>query len=406
MINPSIDFPVMESPPKYTLRPYQQKAVDAAKNYLTDPKQVKPVLLVMPTGSGKSLILTEIAQRLDAPLIIFQPTKEILEQNLNKLNEYNTFGVTVYSASMNQKEIGDITLATIGSVYRNPGAFKVFKYIIIDECDNVNPKGGMYKTFLDVVGEKVIGLTATPIRMNTDGFGGTMMKFITRTQPKVFSKVIHVTQTKELFDQGYLAKTEYFPIKGFTRSEIKLNSTGADYDEPSERQYYDKTHFSEKIIKVVNRLLEIGKTRILIFTKFVEEARELSEKLGSVAAIVNCEMKSSERSAIIKGFKSGDIKVVLNVGILTVGFDYPELEVVLIARPTRSLRLFYQMVGRCLRPHPSKEKAMVVDMCGNIEIFGKIEDMKLVEDGGSNLWCIVSNGKKLTNVYLDSIMRD
>jgi len=389
----------------YILRDYQQKAVDSAKRYLLDKSQKKPVLLILPTGSGKSLVIAEIARAVDAPLIVFQPTKEILEQNYNKMMDYGIMGVTIYSASMRSKEIGNITLATIGSVYKKPEDFKCFKYIIIDEAHLVNSHGGMYKTFIDTVGEKLIGLTATPYRLSHDGFGGSILKFLTRTNPRIFSKVIHVTQTRELSDKGFFCKTEYFSINGFNRSEILLNSTGADYREDSERTYYDKTKFNKKILKVIKRLLEIGKTRILVFTKFVEEARELSEQLGDVSAMVNGEMKAKERDAIIKGFREGRIKVVTNVGVLTVGFDYPELEVVVIARPTRSLTLFYQMLGRCVRPHPNKDKAMIVDMCGNYEIFGRVEDMQLVEFN-DNIWYVMSKGRKLTNVYLGEIMKN
>jgi DNA repair protein RadD len=389
----------------YVLRDYQQKAVDAAKRYLTDKNQKKPVLMILPTGSGKSLVIAEIARVVDAPLIVFQPTKEILEQNYNKMMDYGIMGVTIYSASMRSKEIGNITLATIGSVYKKPEDFKHFKYIIIDEAHLVNAHGGMYKTFINTVGEKLIGLTATPYRLSHDGFGGSILKFLTRTNPRVFSKVIHVTQTEELSKLGFFCKTEYFPINGFNRAEIQLNSTGADYIEESERTYYDKTEFNKRILKVINRLLAIGKTRILVFTKFVAEAQGLSEQLGDIAAMVNGEMKTKERDAIIKGFREGRINVVANVGVLTVGFDYPELEVVLIARPTRSLTLFYQMLGRCVRPHPNKEKAMIVDMCGNYEIFGRVEDMRLVEFN-DNLWYVMSKGRKLTNVYLSEIMKD
>jgi hypothetical protein len=94
----------------------------------------------MPTGSGKSLIIASIAEQIDAPLIVFQPTKEILEQNYNKMMDYGIMGVTIYSASMRQKQIGNITLATIGSVYKKPEDFKSFKYVIVDECF---PKGTM-----------------------------------------------------------------------------------------------------------------------------------------------------------------------------------------------------------------------------------------------------------------------
>lgn len=392
----------------YILRPYQQEAVDAAKRYLLDKYQKKPVLIVAPTGCGKSLIISNIAQNLDAPLLVFQPTKEILVQNYNKMIDYNIQGVTVYSASMNRKEIGNITLATIGSVYKKPEYFTQFKYIVVDEGDLVNAKGGIYKGFFETVGEKIIGLTATPYRLSHDGYGGSIMKFLTRTNPRIYSRVLHVTQTRELLEQGYLAKTDYFPINGFVRSAIKLNSTGADYDEPSERQYYDKTSFDKRIIKVVKRLLDIGKTRILVFTKFVHEAQTLSEELGEVASVVHGEMPAKERDEIIKNFRAGKIKVVTNCAVLTAGFDYPELEVVVVARPTRSLRLWYQMTGRVVRPDlsdPTKTK-MVVDMCNNYEIYGGISDMEIVERGGENLWCVMSKGKQLTNKYLNEIMRD
>jgi len=138
---------------KYILRDYQIDAVSAAKRYLMDSRAKKPALIVMPTGSGKSLIIASLAQQIDAPLIVFQPTKEILEQNYNKMMEYGIMGVTIYSASMNRKEIGNITLATIGSVYKKPEDFKCFKYIIMDEAHLCNAQGGMYKEFLRLWGK-------------------------------------------------------------------------------------------------------------------------------------------------------------------------------------------------------------------------------------------------------------
>lgn len=388
----------------YNLRPYQEEAVSAAVRYLNDPRQKKPSIVVMPTGSGKSLIISSIAEKVDAPLLVFQPTKEILEQNYNKMMDYGIYGVTIYSASCNQKQIGNITLATIGSVYKKPEDFKHFKYVLMDECHLCNAKGGMYKDFYQTIGGKWIGLTATPYRLHHNSFGSEL-RFLTRTNPRVFSKVIHVTQTKDLSLQGYFCKTEYYSIKGFNRKEIKLNSTGFDYVESSEREYYTKHEFNKSVLDVVKRLLKAGKKRILVFTKFVTEAQTLAEDLGSEAAMVSGDMKTKDRDAVIKGFKSGQIKVVANVGVLTTGFDYPELECVVIARPTRSLTLYYQMMGRCVRPHPSKQAAWIIDMCGNYEIFGKMEDMRLVEQN-DNIWSVVSNGRHLTNVYLDQIMQD
>lgn len=402
--SPSTTRENLGSNTKYILRDYQEEAVNAAKRYLLDKSQKKPALIVMPTGSGKSLIIASIAEQIDAPLIVFQPTKEILEQNYNKMMDYGIMGVTIYSASCNRKEIGNITLATIGSIKNHPEDFMHFKYILMDEAHLCNAKGGMYKEFFDLVHGKWIGLTATPYRLAHNSFGSTL-RFLTRTNPRVFSKVIHVTQTKELSLKGYFCKTEYYQIKGFNRSEIKLNSTGADYDEPSERQYYTKHEFNKSVLDVVRRLLKAGKSHILVFTKFVAEAQALAEELGDIAAMVNGEMKTKERDSTIKGFRSGQIKVVANVGVLTLGYDHPELECVVIARPTRSLTLYYQMMGRAVRPHPNKESAWIIDMCGNYEIFGKMEDMALVEYN-DNIWCVVSKGRQLTNVYLDEIMKD
>jgi DNA repair protein RadD len=386
----------------YTLRGYQQDAVDSTMDYLSDKKAKKPALIVMPTGSGKAHIIASIAEMVKAPLLVFQPTREILQQNYNKMMDYGIMGVTIFSASMNRKEIGNITLATIGSTHRVPHLFKEFKHVIVDESHLISANSGMYKTFLEDVGDKVIGLTATPYRLSHDGYGGTIVKFLTRTNPRFFSKVIHVTQTKFLSENGFFAKTEYFSIEGFERGKIKINSTGADYIEESERAYYDKISFHNNIIDMVQRVRKAGKKRILVFTKFVEEAIELSKQLGDKCAYVSGDLDTKIRADIIKKFKAGDIEVVCNVGVLTTGFDYPELEVAILARPTRSLGLYYQMIGRICRPHPLKEEAWVIDLCGNFRAFGRVEDLDIVEQK-PNIWQVVSNGRHLTNVYLNDI---
>lgn len=84
--------------------------------------------------------------------------------------------------------------------------------------------------------------------------------------------------------------------------------------------------------------------------------------------------------------------------MITTGFDYPELDTIVMARPTMSLALWYQIVGRAIRPHPSKEAGWVVDLCGNIRRFGEVKDLRLV-DGGNGKWAVYSNDRQLTNVY-------
>lgn len=118
---------------KFQLRDYQQNASNAAIAHYK-LKNGKNYLMVLPTGAGKSLIIADIAARLNEPLLVFQPNKEILEQNFAKLQTYGIFDAGCYSASVKRKDINRITFATIGSVYNHMEDFKHFRYILIDEC--------------------------------------------------------------------------------------------------------------------------------------------------------------------------------------------------------------------------------------------------------------------------------
>ena len=101
-------------------------------------------------------------------------------------------------------------------------------------------------------------------------------------------------------------------------------------------------------------------------------------------------------AVLLQGFKDGRIKVVANVGVLTTGFDYPELDTIVLARPTKSLSLYYQMVGRVIRPCQGKE-GWVVDLSGNFRRFGRVEELR-IEQPEKGKWCIMSRGRQLTNV--------
>jgi DNA repair protein RadD len=385
------------------LRDYQVDAVNAGVQYFQSGQNEKKLkaaggLMVLPTGSGKSLVIAGIAAQLDEPTLVFQPTKEILEQNYKKFLYYGNTA-SIYSASMGCKEISKLTFATIGSVKNHVDKFKHFRNIIIDECHFVNAKGGMYRDFLAALGvDRILGLTATPYRLTTDGFGGSILKFLTRTRPRVFSKMIHLTQNAELFDRGYLALLKYQSVNGFDSDQVRLNSTGADYDDKSVRNYYRQIGFDHKLAGTVRMCLDSGRKNILVFTRFIEESESLVASLDGQAEIVTGQTKKREREQIIKRFRSGETSVVANVGVLTVGFDYPELETIVMARPTMSLALYYQMIGRGIRVHPNKDHTWVVDLCDNYGKFGKVEDLKIASNK-SSLWYVESQGRQLTNVY-------
>ena len=388
----------------YKLREYQQQAADRAVNFFNS-KTNKNSIIVLPTGSGKSLVIADIANRLDGHTLVFQPSKEILEQNFNKLCSFGILDCSVYSASFNSKHISRITFATIGSVRNNPELFTHFKNIIVDECHLVNPKEGMYKTFFEVANCKILGLTATPYRLSSSSFG-SMLKFITRTRPRVFSDLIYNVQISTLLDMGFLSKLNYYSMKPVDWKDENLfsNSTGADYTDKSVIAEYKRIDFYSYLIEIVNRLMnpkQGGKRKgILVFTRFLEEAENLTKHIEG-CQIVSGDTSKKEREQLLSDFKAGLIPVVANVGVLTTGFDYPELDTIVMARPTMSLALYYQIVGRAIRPHPNKESGWIIDLCGNIDRFGKVEDLKLTEPK-AGLWQVENKGKQLTNILFNN----
>ncbi|WP_319505079.1 DEAD/DEAH box helicase [Bacteroides graminisolvens] len=388
----------------FKLRDYQQAASDKAVAFFMDRKKQNNAIMVLPTGSGKSLIIADIASRLEGHTLVFQPSKEILEQNYKKLCSYDILDCSIYSASFNSKEISRITFATIGSVRSHPELFTHFKNVIIDECHLVNPKEGMYISFFETVKCKVLGLTATPYRLSSSQGFGSMLKFITRTRPAIFKEVIYQVQISTLLDMGYLANLNYYPMNplGWNELNLKVNTTGADYTDRSVVREYERIDFYGYLVHVIQRLMnpkQGGKRNgILVFTRFVKEAENLVRNIPN-CAVVTGETPKKERERILEDFKSGVIKVVANAGVLICGFDYPELDTVVLASPTMSLAQYYQKVGRAIRPHSSKDCGWIVDLCGNVKRFGEVKDLKLVDPSNRGLWQVESKGRQLTNVY-------
>lgn len=387
---------------KYTLRDYQKQASDAAVKAFQSKKKSNGLIIVS-TGGGKSLIIADIASRLDSPLLVFQPSKEILQQNFAKLQSYGIIDCGCYSASVGCKDINRITFATIGSVMNHMNDFSHFKYVLIDEAHVVNSKGGMYEKFINSQDRQVVGLTATPYRLNSY-MGGSMLKFLTRTRPRIFSEVLYVCQTSDLLAKGYLADLKYYDLTTINMDNVRSNSTGADYDEKSLKLEYERSGFFDKLTTTTLRVLKpkngVPRKGVLVFTRFVEEAENLVRKLRArniPADIVTGETPKKEREWMLEKFKNGELKVIANAQVLTTGFDYPELDTVIMARPTKSLALYYQCVGRAIRPSRGKD-AWIIDLCGNYKRFGEVSDLKIdVEKPHSQLWCVKSNGKILTN---------
>lgn len=404
---------------KDTPRKYQQEAVDRGIAFFkgnTNGHEIQ----VLCTAAGKSHIIAWTVEGLNEPTLILQPSKEILKQNYSKFIACGAHA-SMFSASVGQKEVSKVTYASLASIMsknrdgeqKNLHKFLHFRNIIIDEAHlNSNSKEGQLVDFLTMLDNpRVLGLTATPFRLYPytarNGTRDSMLKFLTRTRPRIFSKVNYHVQIDEIKKQGFLAHLRYFPQTKvldhlFNRKVIKVNSTGADYDENSLREYYKTTDFNRDVVNVVKRVNKAGR-RCLVFVSFVEDANEISLMLGKGSATVNGKTKRKEREQIELDFKEGILDSVINVGCWTTGFDDPRLGCVVIAKPMRSLAVYYQMFGRGLRIHPKKKDCWAIDLCGNMEMFGRVEDLR-VEFTQTGLPMITgSGGKKLTGVPLTEI---
>lgn len=291
------------------LRYYQQAAVDAAIANTNG-------ILVLSTGSGKSLCVAGIVNRVDGRVLVLQPTKEILESNYDKIVASGFEGATIYSASMGIKEIGKCTYATIGSIINKLELFAGTATLVIDECHLVNAKGGMYEKLIKALQPKrLIGLTATPYRLHTTSFGSDV-RILSRTRPKLFDKIIYVAQTAELAKQGFLMPPKYIVSGEDTQDILKPNSTGAEFTEESVESYLK---YTDIVGRVVDAAKEAQVKHILVFMPSLAQSAATVVALrqaGISADSVSGESGKAEREEKLAAFRSGEIKAMINVGVL------------------------------------------------------------------------------------------
>lgn len=361
------------------LRSYQ---ADAAGEALKAISGSIHGVLSLPTGSGKSLVISEIARRLDGNIVVLQPTKEILEQNFAKAYEFGERQIAVWSASMGRKHKSRITFATIGSITRHTEAFADVAAVLVDEAHLVNPRKGEYLAFIKRLDKPVIGLTATPYRMHRNRVEGITAKFLHHTRPRVFSKLLYVAQNRELHDAGHLCRVVYHENPDYNPAEIALKSSSLDYDDEALATYNRLHQIGRKTIDIILENYHWCR-HVLVFCSSIAESEEIAEAMKKAAipcGHIDGTAGKLAREKLLADFKSGRIKVVTNVNVLTTGYDFPALDCIILARPTISLLLYYQMVGRCVRNAPDKDTATVFDLCGNVARFGK-PDRWVIETG-------------------------
>jgi len=382
-------------PGKYKLRDYQAEAVDKAiwhlKNY------PHPFIIQAATGAGKSLMIADICHKLNEPVLILQPSKEILEQNYAKLVSYDPMiDAGIYSASKGRKEIRKFTYATIGSIRTKPEQFKHFRYVILDECHLLNPKNteGMLTKFMADIGvNNVCGLTATPYRIvqkyfKEDGqlFYTAHLRMINRIHPFFWKNIVYKIETADLIRRKYLAPIVYRRDHEVNLEELEVNSTGADFTVESLEKFWSDSKL-QKLAGVIQKIDKHCQQNLIFMSslKAAARAREMLGVLGIESHVVDGKTPQNEREQLIEAFKAKKFKHMLNVGVFTTGFDVPSLDCVTLARPTMSLALYYQMVGRGVRIDPERPQKVlrVYDLAGVSTKLGAVETIRVVkEDGG------------------------
>lgn len=379
------------------LRDYQKEAIEKALWCIE--KFDNNSLIVLPTGAGKSIVVAGIAEAIGKDVLILQPSKEILEQNMKKLSMYvPEEEIGVYSASFKRKDVRKYTFATIQSVYKVPELFEHIDLVLIDECHLVNQKksSSMFSSFLKNIGNPVtIGLTASPFR-NVQGYanvGGivqstTMLKLINRMNPRMWNRIAYHVNNRELVERGYLVPLKYYSRTLYSHRKIPVNKSRTDFDLEAFAELV--LPHEERILVSINEARKHRKA-VLVFCSSLDQAERMSKAVKR-SAFVSGKTPAKERDRIIKEFREGKIQVAFNVGVLTTGFDFPELDCIYLLRPTKSLSLYYQMLGRGVRIADGKKDCVVIDYSGTYESLGKIEDIKLVQE---KLWELYANGQSM-----------
>lgn len=389
-----------------TLREYQKEPIRKGIEFFKQEKSV-PSIIVAPTAAGKSLYVAKIAEGVEGNVIVLVPSKELLAQNYEKFRAFGGRGA-IYSASFDSRRIGTVTFATIGSIKNIGHIFKQkgFKYLIIDEVDRFPREvDSMLGKFLQDSGiTHILGLTATPLKLQTnlDVYRNQYSRLVMLTsrsgKGNLFKEIIHVTQIQEMTALGYWSKLEY-ELFEVNSGGLVYNSTKAEYTEESILKMYGLNNTNDRIRFKLTELTD--RKRILVFVPSVAAAKRLAQEVPNSAAVYG-DMDAADRDYVIRNFKAGKIRTVFNYGVLTVGFDYPELDCIILGRVTSSLSLYYQILGRGTRIHPDKKDCLIVDFGGLVKRFGKVENFYYAQEKG--IWKLYGeNGILLSGIPIHEI---
>ncbi len=357
----------------YKLRDYQQQAVNNVVRFFQ--KKQEPAVVVLPTGAGKSLVIAELARIAKGRVLVLAHVKELVEQNYEK---YKSYGLSagIFSASLGKKDWDQKAIfGSVQSVARAPDEFfNNFSLLVIDECHRVAEEGStQYQEVIKKLLERnpglfILGLTATPYRMGL----GWIYEYSHTGEIKTDKKRFFKQCVYEL-PLSYMIKNKYLttpvkvdiPVTSYDFSELTDSDrsyTVAEVEEILKSQKRLTPLIIKNIIDITERFHRKG---VMIFSSSVKHAEEIMTHLPpNEARLVIGDTDMSDRDQIINDFKAKKFKYLVNVSVLTTGFDAPHVDVIAIMRPTESNSLYQQIVGRGLRLSDDKKDCYVLDYAG------------------------------------------
>ena len=358
-----------------SLRPYQLAAFQAILDSFRGGHRAP--LCVLPTGTGKSHVIKALVEyALSFPgqrVLILSHTKEIIEQDHRKISP--GFDAGIYSAGLQRRDTGNAAIfASIQSVYKRALRLGAFNLVIIDECHLMRGNdSSMYGQLIDGLRELspglcLCGFTATPYRLDSGRLiDGPLFDAVAYDGSRFILRYIA---------EGYLSPL----VTAHTATELDTDAvklSGGDYQL---KALQAAVNVDELTAGAVREIIQQGQERAhwLVFAAGIEHAESVCAVLqlhGVSAGVVHS--KREGRDQAIEAFKRGEIRALVNNNVLTVGFDFPGVDLIAVLRPTQSPVLWVQMCGRGMRPAPGKLDCLVLDFARNIERLGPINDVAI-----------------------------
>src|SRR5215468_9952904 len=346
------------------LRPYQTDITAEFERHVE--RGDRSILLVAPTGSGKTVIASAIIAGSDRRVLVVAHRREIVNQTSEKLTARGVHHGIIQAGD--EKKLRPMAAAQVASIQTlharairsSTMLMPLADLLIIDEAHHA-----CAMTYAKVIAAYpnaiVLGLTATPCRGDGRGLGG------------IFTTMIECPQVAPLIDQGYLVRSRvYAPVEPDLRG---VRTVAGDYVEDELAERMDRAKLVGDIVTHWHKYGE--RRRTLAFACSVGHSIHIRDEFiraGVRAEHLDGDTPKDERDAILARLESGETEVVCNCTVLTEGFDCPDIGCIILARPTKKMGLFRQMIGRGLRPADGKSDVVILDHSGAVFQHGLPED--------------------------------